>query len=392
MLKEVEYKELVENKYNPRKRFDDAEMVELTNSIKKVGLLEPLVVRKKEGKYEVVCGIRRYRALGHINNGNKIPVNIVDINDHQAMVLSFTENFQRVGFSPVEEARFFYNALGIKDLHNIVQQADYRNPEIKKLSDDLPASAATISKRLRLLILPEKVQEMVEAGGLNILAAEQISRLWQVEDNKIRDKKMLQYAQDYSGDRPNLEKLNDEITRDLNFEKDRRNKDTDKLKDYQKQEAKIKKELDESLKRTVDWYNKQFNDKLKPNIDDVENITKKLQDKSSELITDKEFKRLVTEQIGIENQIKHLETNLDIIRKEHVGTCPFCGGFVNINKVKSTIKTLDEQIDSLKEQQKNLSEVKQELEEYRMTLNKTYIAWTDVVEQIEKLSPDITGD
>jgi len=155
------------------------------------------------------------------------------------MVLSFTENFQRVGFSPVEEARFFYNALGIKDMHNIVQSGDYRNPAVKKLSEDLPASAATISKRLYLLTLPEKVQEMIEASGLNILAAEQICRLRQIEDNKIRDKKMLQYAQDYSGDRPNLEKLNDEITRDLNFDKDRKNKDTDKLKDYQKQETKM---------------------------------------------------------------------------------------------------------------------------------------------------------
>jgi len=319
-------------------------------------------------------------------------VTIVDINDHQAMVLSFTENFQRVGFSPVEEARFFYKALEIKEEFNIKLLPSGNDPTVKKLAEDLPASAMTIAKRLYLLTLPEKVQEMVEASGLNILAAEQICRLRQIEEDKIREKKMLQYAQDYAGDRPNLEKLNDEITRDLTFEKDRRNKDTDKLKDYQKQETKIKKELDELLKNTVDWYNKQFNDKLKPNIEDVENITKKLQDKSSELITDKEFKRLVTEQIGIENQIKHLETNLDIIRKEHVGTCPFCGGFVNINKVKSTIKSLDEQIDSLKEQQKNLSEVKQELEEYRMSLNKTYIAWTDVVEQIEKLSPVESGD
>ena len=164
VLKEIDYKELVENKYNPRKRFDDAEMVELTNSIKKVGLLEPLVVRKVDGKYEVVCGIRRYRALGHINNGNKVPVTIVDINDHQAMVLSFTENFQRVGFSPVEEARFFYKALEIKEEFNIKLLPSGNDPTVKKLAEDLPASAMTIAKRLYLLTLPEKVQEMVEAG------------------------------------------------------------------------------------------------------------------------------------------------------------------------------------------------------------------------------------
>ena len=108
-------------------------------SIKRVGLLEPLVVRKKNGKYEVVCGIRRYRALGHIGNGGKVPCNVVDVNDHEAMVLSFTENFERVGFSPVEEARFFYKALEIKEITNI-SNFHQHSPEITQLAKDLPAS------------------------------------------------------------------------------------------------------------------------------------------------------------------------------------------------------------------------------------------------------------
>jgi ParB family chromosome partitioning protein len=386
-LAEVSYKDLSENKYNPRKHFDDVEMVELTESIKRVGLLEPLVVRKISGKtYEVVCGIRRYKALGHINNGKKIPVNIVDINDHEAMVLSFTENFQRVGFSPVEEARFFYNALEIKDISEL-RNYNRSSPTVKTLSEDLPASTDTISKRLFLLTLPEKVQEMLESHALSLQVGEEVSRLRQIEDEKIREKKMLQYAQDYSGDRPNLEKLNDDITKELSFEKDRQSHDKDKLKEYEKQEKQRKKELEDTLNKTIDWYNKQFNEKIKPDLENIEDIMKKLTDRSAELITDKEFKRLVKEQITIEDKIKHLETNLDIIRREQLSACPFCGGFVNISKVKTTVKSLDDKVDSLKEQQANISVTKQDIEQYREKLHRTHIAWTDVCEQIEKLKP-----
>lgn len=385
MLKEVEYKELTENKYNPRKHFDDAEMVDLTESIKRVGLLEPLVVRKLNGKYEVVCGIRRYKALGHINDGKKVPVNVVDIDDHQAMVLSFTENFQRVGFSPVEEARFFYNALEIKEESQLSFGKD--NPLIVALASDLPASPATIIRRLNLLSLPEKVQDMLESHSLQLQVGEEISRLRQIEDEKSREKKMLQYAQDYSGDRPNLEKLNDDITRELKFEKDRKSKDTEKLKEYEKQEKKTKKDLETTLYTTVEWYNKQFKDKLKPNIEDIEDIIRKLQDKSEELIQDKEFKQLVHEQVRTEDKIKHLETNIDIIKREHLTLCPFCGGFVNISTVRSKVKNLEDQVDSLKEQQKNISVAKQDVEQYRQNLHKNYIAWTTVCEQIEKLTP-----
>jgi len=118
MLKEVEYKELVENKYNPRKRFDDAAMKELVDSIDRIGLLEPLVVRSKgdngNAPYEVVCGIRRYRALGEIKNGKKIPVNQVKVDDKEAQILSICENTARQNLNPIEEGNAYANYLGTK--------------------------------------------------------------------------------------------------------------------------------------------------------------------------------------------------------------------------------------------------------------------------------------
>jgi len=357
-------------------------MVELTESIKKVGLLEPLVVREKNGKYEVVCGIRRYRALGHIDNGRKVPVNVVKVDDHQAMVLSFTENFERVGFSPVEEARFFYNALEIKEDFKLKVSQD--SPEIKQLSKDIPTSAMTIAKRLYLLALPEQVQNMLEADDLKLTVAEQISRLRRIEDSEFREKKMLQYAQDYSGEKPNLEKLNDDINKELNFEKDRRQKDKEKLKEYIKLEKQRKKELIETLTETVVWYNEQFENGLEADVEQVDSIINKLQEQSSFLTTDTEFNKLVKQQIETEDRIKNLEINLNIVRKKHLSICPFCSGFVNVSKVKSMIKNLNDDVDSLKNQQKNISVVKQKIEGYRENLRKAHLAWMNVCELIEK--------
>ena len=114
MLKEIEYKELVENDYNPRKRFDDAAMKELTDSIKKIGLLEPLVVRKRNGKYEVVCGVRRFKALGNLNNGKKIPVNEVNVSDKEAQILSISENTARKNLNAIEEGKAYANYLELE--------------------------------------------------------------------------------------------------------------------------------------------------------------------------------------------------------------------------------------------------------------------------------------
>jgi len=171
MLKEVEYKDLVENDYNPRKRFDDAEMVELTKSIKKVGLLEPLVVRKKDDKYEVVCGIRRYRALGHINNGSKIPINIVDVDDYHARLLSFKENKDRSDFTPIEYARFYWDTL-LEKHGELTTFPSENKKEVKELSAEIDESAYMISNRIYLLALPEKIQTMIESNDILLGVAE----------------------------------------------------------------------------------------------------------------------------------------------------------------------------------------------------------------------------
>jgi len=385
MLKEVEYKELVENDYNPRKRFDDAEMVELTESIKKVGLLEPLVVRKKNGKYEVVCGIRRYKALGNINNGKKVPVNIVDVDDHQAIILSFTENFERSDFSPIEEARFFAKALNM--MPDAIESGKSHNTQaVQALSKEIPSSPATIERRLMLLALPSEVQTMVEQGGILLGVAEIISRLRSIDDKEIREKRMLRLAQDFSGEAPNIGKLKQEVESIKETYDIQKNKKQKELTEYQKAVEQKKHILITNLEGIVDWYNKKFDKELKPEIENVSEIISILQDKGHTLTTDTAFENLTKRQSKLENARDRLTSNLSIVKKEHLETCPFCGAYVRASVINTNIIKFEDEIEQISKEKRSLSELAHEIETQREDLRKANIDHENAVDTLNSLS------
>jgi ParB family chromosome partitioning protein len=384
MLKEIDYKELVENDYNPRKRFDDAEMVELTESIKKVGLLEPLVVRKKkDGKYEVVCGIRRYKALSNIHNGKKIPVNIVDVDDHQALILSFTENFERADFSPIEEARFFAKALSITSIE--VSPIQHRNEAIQLLSKEIPSSPATIERRLMLLVLPSEVQIMIEQDSILLGVAEIISRLRSIEDETIRSKYMLRLAHDFKGETPNLGKLKQEvetIKETYDLQKTKKNKE---LKEYEKAVEQKKNILITNLEDIVRWYNKKFSKDLKPDIKNASEIISILQDKGHNLTTDTSFENLTNKQSKLEGKRDRLLSNLKIVKNEHLDTCPFCGAYVRASVINKNISLLEDDLEQISKDKRNLSELANEIEKMREDLRKANMDYENALDTFNSL-------
>lgn len=397
MLKEIEYKDLVENDYNPRKRFDDAEMTELTESIKKYGLLEPLVTRKRNGKYEVVCGIRRYRALGNINDGDKVPCNIVEVDDHHAMILSFTENFERSDFSAMEEARWFAKALNIS-LGANEPIPSTNNQAVQALSNEIPSSTATINRRLMLLTLPEKVQNMVEsaikAGGIRLAAAEQISRLRQIGngDMKTAHKYMLTMAEEYSGETPDLGRLKTEINTLLERFADVKDKEQKKLEELKGALGEKERELQIAMEMTVEWYNKTFETnektKLTSNIKKIDDIIICLQDKAQELTASKEFDLLTDKQTELEEARDRYESNLKIIKKEHPNHCPFCGAGVNATNLINRISDSEEEIKSIVNEKKKMSIFKTKVEEKRSSLRKIYLVYEQIRDQYEKLEEE----
>ena len=153
----VSIKDINRNKLQPRKNFDKESLEELTSSIKKRGVIQPIVVRPNksiEGKYEIIAGERRW--LASQNAGlHEVPVVILDIDDVKSLEFAIVENVQRQDLNPIEEA---------KGYQKLIDDFNYNQ---EKLSQFIGKSRSYIANSLRLLSLPEDVLAMVEQGNLS---------------------------------------------------------------------------------------------------------------------------------------------------------------------------------------------------------------------------------
>lgn len=143
------------NPYQPRKIFDDEALIELSESIKEHGVLQPIIVRKKGSKFEIVVGERRFRASKKVHL-EEIPAVIRDFNDQQMMELAILENLQREDLTPIEEAEAYQNLM--ENLGLTQEQLAFR----------LGKSRPHIANHIRLLSLPEIVRNAVSEGKLSM--------------------------------------------------------------------------------------------------------------------------------------------------------------------------------------------------------------------------------
>ena len=152
----VSISDLSRNPYQPRQYFSEEKLEELTTSIKKNGVIQPIAVRPNKtenGKYEIVAGERRWLAAQKAGL-HEIPVTILDLSDVESLEVAIVENIQRDDLNPVEEAR------GYKRLND---EFKYDHESISKL---MSKSRSHISNTLRLLTLPADVIAMLEEGTL----------------------------------------------------------------------------------------------------------------------------------------------------------------------------------------------------------------------------------
>ena len=145
---------MVKNKNQPRKRFDEAELAELSDSIKQNGILQPLLVREKGDHYEIVAGERRFQAA-KLAKIEEVPVVIKSISDEEVFKLALIENLQRSDLSPIEEAQ------GYKQL---IKQENLTQDDLAKV---LSKSRSAITNTLRLLDLPSEVQTLMAEGRIS---------------------------------------------------------------------------------------------------------------------------------------------------------------------------------------------------------------------------------
>ena len=151
-VKELDIDRIEANPHQPRGRFDEGHLKQLAASIEKHGILQPIVVRRHGDKYQLIMGERRLRAA-RIAGKRSVPAIVREAGDADALKFALMENLQREDLNPIEEAKGYSE---LKEAFGL---------SIKEIADLLGRDRSTVSNTLRLLALPESVQEML-AGGL----------------------------------------------------------------------------------------------------------------------------------------------------------------------------------------------------------------------------------
>lgn len=144
----VKIGEIEPNREQPRKAFDEDALLELADSIRQFGVLQPLLVKKREGYYELIAGERRWRAA-KLAGLKEVPVVIRDFSKQEVVEISLIENIQREDLNPIEEAVAF---------KRLMEEFHLKQDEI---AERVSKSRAAVTNSMRLLKLDERVQQML---------------------------------------------------------------------------------------------------------------------------------------------------------------------------------------------------------------------------------------
>lgn len=165
---ELSLDELMPNPDQPRSNFDQDALEALADSISKEGLLQPILVRPKDDKYQIIAGERRYHACKMVGL-EKVPVRVLDMNEEETLRVALIENLQRSDLNAIEEARGYRNLMQVGNL----TQA--------QVAEAVSKSRSSIANSLRLLELPEDIQAYLYEGKISAGHARAILSIPEVE-------------------------------------------------------------------------------------------------------------------------------------------------------------------------------------------------------------------
>lgn len=190
-IQEVQVKDIHANQNQPRKNFDEQKLNELADSIKEHGILQPVILRKKAGTYELVAGERRWRAAQKAGI-EKIPAIIKDLSDSDVMEIALIENLQREDLNPLEEAAAYKKLI---EEFGMTQE---------KLSKRVGKSRSQIANTVRLLNLDDEIKELISEGKMT---AGHARALLAIEDKKER----LRLARKISEDNMSVRQIEETV-------------------------------------------------------------------------------------------------------------------------------------------------------------------------------------
>lgn len=177
-VQQVDIRRIGTNAGQPRKDFDQEKLLELADSIRQHGVVQPIILRQKGERYVIVAGERRFRAA-RLAGLEKVPAIVKDLDEAQVMEVALIENLQREDLNPIEEAAA---------IRFLMQQHDLTQEEVsKRLSKSRPA----IANSLRLLTLPEPVQAYLRNGKLQAGHARALAGLQDPEAQAVLADKIV---------------------------------------------------------------------------------------------------------------------------------------------------------------------------------------------------------
>lgn len=171
--------EIRANPYQPRQHFDDEKLQELAQSIREHGVAQPLIVRKMDTHYELIAGERRWRAA-KLAGLDQVPVLIKEVSDSESLELAIIENVQREDLNPLEEAVSY---------RQLMREFGYTQ---EKLAEKIGKSRPVIANGLRLLDLPEFVQQALREKKISSGHARALLSIKNPEELKETFQKMLE--------------------------------------------------------------------------------------------------------------------------------------------------------------------------------------------------------
>lgn len=206
--------EITPSQFQPREVFDDTAIGELAESIRRKGVLQPLLVRRTPGGYQLIAGERRFRAAQRAGL-ERVPVVIRDAGDHELLELALIENVQREDLNPLEEARAYRRLM---DEFGLTQE---------QVAEKVAKDRSTVANTLRLLQLPDEVKEHIGRGRLSAgharalinagSAADQLALARQVVGRKmnVRDTEHLVRTQRRAASDPNHRAVEEQLAQAL---------------------------------------------------------------------------------------------------------------------------------------------------------------------------------
>ena len=241
------------NKNQPRRTFNEDSLIELSESIKQHGIVQPLVVAKQKDYYEIIAGERRWRAA-KIAGLKEVPVIIKDYSPQEIMEVALIENIQREDLNPIEEAKAYKNLI---DEYNLKQD---------QVAEKVSKSRTAVTNALRLLKLDDRVQEMlinenISSGHARALlglddAEKQYNIATQIFDEKLSvretEKLVKQINRPEQPPKPKKELKNDFVYRDIE----------EKLKEKIGTKVNINRKTEDKGKIEIEYYSPEELEKI----------------------------------------------------------------------------------------------------------------------------------